>query len=69
MRIIMVGRSKGFWEQPTHRDAKQPLRAWLKVGQLADWSNPPAIKHMFNNADILRWTHCLRPRPSQGQAL
>ncbi len=54
MRIISVGRLKAFWRQPAHRDAEQPLRAWVKVVRASAWRNPPAIKRMFNSADILR---------------
>ena len=54
MRIISVGRLKAFWEQPAHRDAEQPLRAWVKVVRTAEWHNPPGIKRMFNGADVLR---------------
>ncbi len=53
MRIISVGTLKAFWEQPEHRDAEQPLRAWVKVVRGAAWPNPPAVKRMFNSADIL----------------
>jgi mRNA interferase HigB len=54
MRIISVGRLEAFWDQPAHRDAEQPLRTWVKVVRAAEWRNPPAIKRMFNSADILR---------------
>jgi mRNA interferase HigB len=54
MRVISVGRLKAFWAQPAHHDAEQPLRAWVKVVRTAEWRNPPAIKRMFNSADILR---------------
>ena len=54
MRIISVGRLKAFGVQPAHRDAEQPLRAWVKVVRAAEWRNPPAIKRMFNSADIPR---------------
>jgi mRNA interferase HigB len=54
MRIISVGTLKAFWEQPAYRDAKQPLRAWVTVVRAARWANPPAVKRMFNSADILR---------------
>lgn len=54
MRIISVGRLKAFWEQPARRDAEQPLRAWVKVVRAAEWRNPPAVKRMFNSADVLR---------------
>ncbi len=54
MRIISVGRLKAFWEHPAHRDAEQPPRVWVRVVRAAEWRNPPAIKRMFNSADILR---------------
>ncbi|HEY3849088.1 MAG TPA: type II toxin-antitoxin system HigB family toxin [Acetobacteraceae bacterium] len=54
MCIISVGRLKAFWDQSAHRDAEQPLRAWVKVVRTAERRNPPAIKRMFNSADILR---------------
>lgn len=54
MRIISVGTLKAFWDQPAHRDAEQPLRTWVRVVRAATWSNPAAVKRMFNSADILR---------------
>jgi mRNA interferase HigB len=54
MRIISVGTLKAFWEQHSHRDAEQPLRTWIKVVRATEWPDPPAVKRMFNSADILR---------------
>jgi len=54
MRIISVGRLRAFWARPAHRDAEQPLRAWVKVVAAAQWPSPPAVKRMFNSAEILR---------------
>ena len=54
MRIISVGTLKAFWENPAHADAEQPLRAWVHVVRAAHWPEPPAVKRMFNSADILR---------------
>ena len=54
MRIVSVGTLKAFWDQSAHRDAEQPLRAWVKVTRASAWANPPAVKRMFNSADILR---------------
>lgn len=54
MRIISVGRLKAFREHPAHREAEQPLRARGKVVRTAAWRNPPAVKRMFDGADILR---------------
>lgn len=54
MRIVPAGRLKACCAQPAHRDAAQPLRAWVKVVRAAEWRNPPAARRMFNSADILR---------------
>jgi mRNA interferase HigB len=54
MRIISVGTLRAFWERPAYHDAEQPLRAWVKVVRTAHWANLPAVKRMFNSADILR---------------
>jgi len=53
MRIISVATLNAFWEAPAHRDAEQPLRAWVRVVRAAFWADPPAINRMFNSADIL----------------
>jgi len=53
MRIMSVGTLKAFWEVPTHRDAEQPLRTWVRVVRAASWSDPVAIKKVFNSADVL----------------
>jgi mRNA interferase HigB len=54
MRIIAVSTLRAFWEQPAYQDAEQPLRTWVNVTQAARWKDPPAIKAMFNSADILK---------------
>jgi len=53
MRIVSVGTLKAFWDQPSHHDAEQPLRTWVRVVRAAHWVDPPAIKQMFRSADIL----------------
>ncbi len=52
MRIISVGTLRAFWLQ--YADAEQPLRTWVRVVRGAAWPTPPAIKRVFNSADILR---------------
>ena len=54
MRIISVNTLKVFWEKVAHRDAEQPLRAWIKVTKAARWEDPPAVKKTFNSADVLK---------------
>ncbi len=54
MRIISTSTLKAFWSRPAHRDAEQPLRTWIQVTKVMQWSDPPAIKRAFGSADILR---------------
>lgn len=53
MRIIAVSTLREFWSRPGRSDAEQPLRAWVSVVKVADWSKPTDIKEMFRSADIL----------------
>ena len=51
MRIITRKVLKAFWEQ--HPDVEQPLKAWFKFVQGADWSTPNAVKADYRNASLL----------------
>ncbi len=51
MRIITRKTLKEFWEG--HPDAEQPLRAWFKFTQKADWKTPADVKSDYGNASIL----------------
>jgi mRNA interferase HigB len=53
MRIISVGTLRDFWSKPGRDDAEQPLRTWVKVVKVAEWSRPTDVKKMFRSADIL----------------
>jgi mRNA interferase HigB len=44
MRIIAKKTLREFWEQPQYRDAEQPLKAWYKVTEAADWATPAEVK-------------------------
>ena len=52
MRIIARRTLKVFWER--HRDAEQPLRAWFKAAEAADWASPADVKAAYATASILR---------------
>jgi mRNA interferase HigB len=54
MRVIAVGTLKAFWTQPSRGDAEQPLKAWVKIVEAAQWTKPTDVKAMFRSADILR---------------
>lgn len=52
MRIISRKILVEFWG--THADAEQPLKAWFKAAQLADWSTPAEVKAEYGNASLLQ---------------
>ncbi len=53
MGIIAKKTLREFWEQPQYRDAEQPLQAWYKVAEAADWATPADVKADYGNASIL----------------
>ena len=53
VRVIAVSTLKEFWGRPARGDAEMPLRAWVRIVEAAQWSNPTDIKAMFRSADIL----------------
>ena len=53
MRIIAKKTLREFWEQPQYRDAEEPLKAWYKVTEAADWATPADVKAAYGNASIL----------------
>lgn len=54
MRVIAVSTLKAFWEQPAHRDAEVPLKAWLEEMQQGHWATPADVKAQYANASILK---------------
>ena len=51
MRVIKRGTLRDFWE--LHADAEQPLRAWFKEAEKANWRSPQEIKDMYRNASFV----------------
>ena len=54
MRVIAVATLRAFWENPSHLDAEQPLKAWYKEAQKASWTNPADIKLQYRSASVLK---------------
>ena len=54
MRVVALSALKTFWEQPQHADAVEPLRAWYRFTQRADWASPADIKADFRHASVLQ---------------
>jgi mRNA interferase HigB len=44
---------RDFYEQRGREDAKQPLLAWARIIEHADWSNPAQVKELFGSADFV----------------
>lgn len=53
MRIIAQRTLREFWEQPAHRDAEQPLKAWYAEARHADWRTPAEVKAQYGSASIV----------------
>ena len=52
MRIIARRTLRAFWER--HADAEQPLKAWFKEAEHANWVMPTDIKEKYASASILK---------------
>jgi len=53
MRVISRKTLRDFWERPGCRDAEQPLKAWFREAEHADWSNSAEVKAAFRSASIV----------------
>jgi mRNA interferase HigB len=53
MRIIARKTLRKFWERPNRRDAEQPLKAWFREAERADWANSAQLKADFRTASIV----------------
>jgi mRNA interferase HigB len=53
MHIIAKRTLREFWEEPAHRDAEQPLKAWYTEARNATWRTPVDIKAQYGNASIV----------------
>lgn len=51
MRVIARLVLRAFWE--LHRDAEQPLRAWLAEAENATWQTPQDIKELYGTASVV----------------
>lgn len=51
MRIIAIKKLREFWLK--HPDAEQPLRAWYKETEAANWLKPNDITKYYRTVSIL----------------
>jgi mRNA interferase HigB len=52
VRIIAKGTLRAFWER--HPDAEEPLLAWYREVEKADWSEPSQVKEKYRNASFVK---------------
>jgi mRNA interferase HigB len=52
VRIISRSTLRDYWKK--HADAEQPLKAWFKYAQKADWDTPTAVKRDYVSASVLQ---------------
>jgi mRNA interferase HigB len=53
MRIIARRTLREFWENPTHQDAEQPLKAWYAEARNATWRTPAEVKAQYGSASVI----------------
>jgi len=49
MKIISRSMLREHWERPDRADSEQPLRAWLKEAESAEWKTPQDVKDKFKS--------------------
>ena len=51
MRSIAKRTLRDFWEE--YPDAEEPLMAWYREAEKADWRGPVEVKEKYRNASIV----------------
>ena len=51
MRIIAKSTLRDFWER--FPDAEEPLLAWYREAEKADWATPAKVKEQYGNTSIV----------------
>jgi mRNA interferase HigB len=51
MHVISEKALRQFWQK--HSDAQEPLKAWLKVTEQAEWRNLADVRRVFPSADVV----------------
>jgi mRNA interferase HigB len=51
MRIIAPKMIRQFWQR--YADAEQPLKAWFRETEKADWPNPSAVKAAYRTFSLV----------------
>ncbi|SRR6266446_9096455 len=51
MRVIAKRTLREFWER--HVDAEEPLLAWFREAEKADWDSPAQVKERYRSASFI----------------
>jgi mRNA interferase HigB len=51
MRIIAKSTLRAFWKR--HQDAEEPLLAWYRETEKADWDGPAQVKARYRSASFV----------------
>lgn len=51
MRVIAKKRLREFWER--HQDAEEPLLAWFREAEKAQWESPISVKERYRSASLV----------------
>lgn len=51
MRIIAKSTLRAFWER--HPNAEEPLLAWYRETEKADWASPAQVKTQYRSASFV----------------
>ncbi len=57
MRIIARKTLKEAWTK--HRDAENPLKAWFKEVEAAEWNSPEDVRALYRTASIVSDTRAV----------
>lgn len=53
MHIVSRAVLLDFANQPAYKDALEPLLAWYRIAEAAQWRSPADVKAQFANASIV----------------
>ena len=51
MRIIAKSTLRAFWQR--HPDVEEPLLAWYREAEKADWESPARVKEQYRSASVV----------------
>jgi mRNA interferase HigB len=51
MRVIAKSTLRDFWEE--YPDSEEPLLAWYREAEAADWDSPAKVKEQYRSASVI----------------